>query len=266
MSTKSIGSPDQIRTGVSGLKGRRPRPLDDGTGLQTGKGYAESWVSPTHAPQILAAVQTRRLFDKLEHMFATEGQQSLFGAEDISFDASYTELRRIQLDGDAWLDYSPMWLSGDETLFHALVENAEWRQPVVRMYDRDVLTPRMVARLDATIHPMVRELSDSLSNRYDVRLDQVSAGWYRDGNDSVAYHGDRVARERDEATVATVSLGAARRFLIKPKGGGKAHSFSLGHGDLVVMGGSCQRTWEHAVPKAASAGPRIALMFRHFYI
>ncbi|HEX6220204.1 MAG TPA: alpha-ketoglutarate-dependent dioxygenase AlkB [Acidimicrobiia bacterium] len=199
-------------------------------------------------------------------MFALDGQQSLFGSEDTTFDRAYSELRRVQLDDSAWLDYSPMWLSGDETLFRTLTEGAEWRQPVVRMYDRDVLTPRLVARLEPDIHPIVPELIGSLSARYGVRLDQVSAGWYRDGNDSVAYHGDRIARERDEAIVATVSLGAARRFLIKPKSGGQAHSFSLGHGDLVVMGGSCQRTWEHAIPKTASAGQRIALMFRHFYI
>lgn len=202
----------------------------------------------------------------IERMFALEGQQSLFGSEETSFDSSFGELSRTHLDDSAWLDYCPMWLAGDETLFRALTERAEWRQPVVRMYDRDVLTPRLVSRLDPDVHPRVPEMIDSLSQLYGVRLDQVSAGWYRDGNDSVAYHGDRIARERDEATVATVSLGAARRFLIKPKTGGQARSFSLGHGDLVVMGGSCQRTWEHAVPKAASAGPRIALMFRHFYI
>ena len=200
-------------------------------------------------------------------MFALDGQQSLFGAEDTSFDQSYAELRRIQLDDTAWLDYCPMWLTGDETLFTDLTERGEWRQPLVRMYDRDVLTPRLVSRLEPDVHPIVPEMIESLSLRYGVRLDQVSAGWYRDGNDSVAYHGDRIARERETATVATVSLGAARRFLIKPKGGGgESHSFSLGHGDLVVMGGSCQRTWEHAIPKSASAGPRIALMFRHFYI
>ena len=203
----------------------------------------------------------------IEHMFAIDGQHSLFAAEETSFDPKYAQLRRVQLDDTAWLDYCPMWLTGDETLFQALTERAEWRQPVVRMYDRDVLTPRLVARLQPDVHAVVPEMIDSLSSRYGVRLDQVSAGWYRDGKDSVAYHGDRIAREREEAIVATVSLGAARRFLIKPKeGGGKTQSFSLGHGDLVVMGGSCQRTWEHAVPKASSAGPRIALMFRHFYI
>lgn len=192
-------------------------------------------------------------------------QASLFGVAPVGFDEGFSELRRVQLDDEAWLDYCPMWLSGDENLFAALVDGAGWSQPVVRMYDREVLTPRLVARVDPAIHPMVPDLIDCLSDRYGSRLDQVSAGWYRDGNDSVAYHGDRVARERPRSIVATVSLGGARRFLIRPKSGGPAKSFSLGHGDLVVMGGSCQRTWEHTIPKVSFADPRIALMFRHIY-
>ena len=199
-------------------------------------------------------------------MFATGNVQgSLFGFAPVGFDDSFSELRRVQLDDEAWLDYCPMWLSGDENLFTTLVDQAEWSQPVVRMYDREVLTPRLVARIQPNIHPAIPEIIDSLSERYEIRLDQVSAGWYRDGHDSVAYHGDRIARERPRSIVATVSLGAARRFLIRPKEGGQATSFSLGHGDLVVMGGSSQRTWEHAVPKVSSADPRIAFMFRHIY-
>ena len=199
-------------------------------------------------------------------MFASENVQgSLFGIAPVSLDTEYSELRRTQLDGQAWLDYCPMWLSGDQNLFSALVDGVEWAQPVVQMYDREVLTPRLVSSFDPGVHPILPDLVDSLSARYGIRLDQLSAGWYRDGNDSVAYHGDRVARERPRSIVATVSLGGARRFTIRPKEGGEALSFSLGHGDLVVMGGSCQRTWEHAIPKVASAQPRIALMFRHVY-
>lgn len=199
-------------------------------------------------------------------MFAAESPQaSLFGHAPISIDADYAQLQRIDLDDDAWLDYCPMWLAGDETLFAVLADNAEWSQPVVRMYDREVRTPRLVARIDPLMHPMLSEIIDSLTGRYGVAMDHVSAGWYRNGNDSVAYHGDRIARERPRSIVATISLGAARRFLIRPKSGGSALSFSLGHGDLVVMGGSCQRTWEHTIPKVAWAEPRIALMFRHRY-
>lgn len=192
-------------------------------------------------------------------------QGSLFGTGSVSIDSGFSQLQRDQLDAEAWLDYCPMWLSGDESLFDALVEEAEWSQPVVQMYDREVLTPRLLARIDLAVHPVLPEIVEALSHRYGIRLDQVSAGWYRDGHDSVAYHGDRIARERPRSVVATVSLGGARRFLIRPKDGGRAHSFSLGHGDLVVMGGACQRTWEHAIPKVASAEPRIAVMFRHVY-
>jgi alkylated DNA repair dioxygenase AlkB len=197
----------------------------------------------------------------IEHMFAR--QASLFGSVPVSIHDGFDRLSRTRLDAEAWLDYCPMWLAGDQTLFDALVEGADWSSPVVRMYDRDVRTPRLVARIGLDIHPIVPEMVEVLSERYSIGMDQVSAGWYRDGKDSVAWHGDRIARERPQAIVATVSLGAARRFLIRPKEGGRARAFSLGHGDLVVMGGSCQRTWEHTVPKVASAGPRIALMFRH---
>jgi alkylated DNA repair dioxygenase AlkB len=203
----------------------------------------------------------------IEQMFGGESVQgSLFGSVPVDFDPDFASVERIQLDDESWLDYGPTWLTGDEDLYQVLAEHAEWTQPVVRMYDREVLTPRLMAHIDPAIHPVVPRLVDVLSERYGVRLDQVSVGWYRDGRDSVAYHGDRIARERPLATVATISLGSPRRFLIRPKAGGQTRSFSLGHGDLVVMGGACQRTWEHAVPKVSSAaGPRMALMFRHVY-
>ena len=87
---------------------------------------------------------------------------------------------------------------------------------------------------------------------------------YRDGNDSVAWHGDTIGRARTEDTlVAIVSLGTPRSFLLRPRGGGPSRHFALGRGDLLVMGGSCQRTWEHCVPKRSHAdGPRLSIQFR----
>lgn len=200
-------------------------------------------------------------------MFETGvAQGSLFGIGTVDFDRSFSTLRRVDLGEGAWLDYAPMWLSGDEVLFRRLTETADWSQPVVRMYDREVVTPRLVARIDHGTHPVIPELVEVLSDRYDIPLDQVSAGWYRDGRDSVAPHGDRIARDLPHSTVATISLGGSRRFLIRSRQGGDSRTFSLGHGDLVVMGGSCQRTHEHGVPKTNSpVEPRIALMFRHTY-
>ena len=193
------------------------------------------------------------------------GQASLFGGGEVAFDESFANLERMHLDEEAWLDYAPMWVRGDEVLFAALVDGAQWSQPVVHMYDREVVTPRLVATVEESAHPVVPRIVEALSARFGISMNRVSAGWYRDGADSVAYHGDRVARDLPEAIVATVSLGGSRRFLIRPKGGGESRTFSLGHGDLVVMGGACQRTWEHAVPKVKEAEPRIALMFRHGY-
>lgn len=202
----------------------------------------------------------------IEHMFDHAlAQQSLFGTGAVEFDHAFSALQRIDLGEGAWLDYAPMWLSGHQALFDSLVERAAWEQPVVQMYDRQVLTPRLVARFGSDIHEAVPAMVDALSDRYGIQLDQLSAGWYRSGADSVAPHGDRIARDRHHAIVATVSLGGARRFLIKSKSGGPSRSFSLGHGDLVVMGGTCQRTHEHGIPKIRRAEPRIALMFRHRY-
>ena len=65
--------------------------------------------------------------------------------------------------------------------------------------------------------------------------------------------------------MAIVSLGGSRRFLLRPKGGGQSVRLEPGPGDLLVMGGACQRTWEHTVPKVAFAQPRISLTFRHAY-
>lgn len=198
-------------------------------------------------------------------MFDPLAQPTLFGGSDPAPDEAFASLGRVRLDADAWVDVAPGWLSGDEALFAALADRVAWEQPVVRMYDREVRTPRLVGRVELDAHPVLPGLVDLLSERYGIDLDQVSAGWYRNGRDSVAWHGDRIARERPHAIVATVSLGQPRRFMIRPRGGGQSRSWSLGRGDLVVMGGSCQRDWEHTVPKAAGAGPRMALMFRHRY-
>ncbi len=199
-------------------------------------------------------------------MFVGEARQpSLFGGGEVRFDAGFRGLIRRDLAGGAWVDYCAGWLAADDELFEVVRDRVVWEQPVVRMYDRLVTTPRLVGKVDPTLHPAVGAVSAALSDRYAVALDRIGAGYYRDGADSVAWHGDRIARERPEAVVATVSLAGPRRFLMRPKGSGPALSFSLGHGDLLVMGGSCQRTWDHCVPKTRQAPPRIALMFRPAY-
>lgn len=192
------------------------------------------------------------------------GQIPLFGHEAPAFDASFHRLERIPLEDGAWLELARGWVSGDASLFDTLHSEVPWREESRTMYEREVAVPRLYAVLDGwTPPPILERMRLALSARYRTDFTRTSAALYRDGKDSVAWHGDYVARTmREDTVVATISLGAPRNFLVRKRGGGPSRAWSLGGGDLCVMGGSCQRTYEHAIPKVANAGPRIALMFR----
>ncbi|HVL82934.1 MAG TPA: alpha-ketoglutarate-dependent dioxygenase AlkB [Pseudonocardia sp.] len=185
----------------------------------------------------------------------------------VELDHSFHAVRRRPLTGGAWVDHAPGWCRGADGLFARLLAEVPWQGRDVRMYDRVVAEPRLTHRwrLDAGPSPPSElvAMAAVLSARYGVEFTQVGANLYRDGCDSVAWHGDRVARELPSAVVALVSLGAVRPFRLRPTGGGASVGYRPGPGDLLVMGGSCQRTWQHAVPKTATAGPRISVQFRH---
>ena len=179
---------------------------------------------------------------------------------------------RLRLSRGAWVDVQRGWLSGSAVLFERLVRRVPWRAERRRMYDRTVDVPRLLCFYgeEAPLpDPALDASRDALNRHYQAELGErfVTAGlcFYRDGRDSVAWHGDRIGRGSTEDTmVAILSLGEARPLLLRPAGGGgDTLRYSLGHGDLLVMGGSCQRTWEHAVPKSARpTGPRISVQFR----
>jgi alkylated DNA repair dioxygenase AlkB len=210
-----------------------------------------------------------------------------------------------QLARGAWVDLLPGWVSGDG-LLERLLEDVPWRAERRPMYDRVVDVPRLLCHYgegEPLPHPVLEGIRDALNARYEPELGEpfVSAGLclYRDGADSVAWHGDTIGRGRTSDTmVAIVSLGSPREFLLRPRGGGAVARaiagsdlpaprpaepgtpqmraaatrpvsgtgtirHTLHHGDLVVMGGSCQRTWEHAVPKTTrSVGPRVSIQLR----
>jgi alkylated DNA repair dioxygenase AlkB len=177
-----------------------------------------------------------------------------------SFDTMFRALERHELGLGAWLDRVPGWIANDGALFAQLERELEWRHEKRPMYARVVAVPRLLATVPSI--GIVDAMRVALCERYGEAFVRTSAALYRDGRDSVAFHGDTTARDMLEAVVATVSLGAPRTFLLKPAEGGTSRSFAVGGGDLVVMGGTCQRTWRHSIPKVARAAPRIALMFR----
>ncbi|MEV0231721.1 alpha-ketoglutarate-dependent dioxygenase AlkB [Nonomuraea sp. NPDC050786] len=199
-------------------------------------------------------------------------QASLLGLdEELGVGPLGDTVRRTHLDRGAWIDLRLGWLSGADTLFERLVETVPWRAERRHMYDRVVDVPRLLKFYDedeTLPDPVLDDCRHALNEHYEEELGEPfrTAGlcFYRDGRDSVAWHGDTIGRGSSEDTmVAIVSVGDPRPLLLRPRGGGPSIRHDLGHGDLIVMGGSCQRTWEHAIPKTARpTGPRISIQFR----
>ncbi|MET7963334.1 alpha-ketoglutarate-dependent dioxygenase AlkB [Micromonospora zamorensis] len=181
------------------------------------------------------------------------------------------QIRRHQLSRGAWVDHLPGWVHGSDAVLDTLLTEVPWRAERRTMYDSEVDVPRLLCWYDADRqlpHPVLTTARAELTRHYAPELGEpfVTAGMclYRSGRDSVAWHGDTIGRSAHSDTiVAIVSFGAPRPLLLRPRGGGDSLRFPVGHGDLIVMGGSCQRTWEHAIPKTARpVGPRVSVQFR----
>lgn len=195
-------------------------------------------------------------------------QGSLFAAEAPRPDATFAVVRRRELAGGAWVDHQIEWLAGSDTLMDELVGTLPWAQRRRHMYEGEVDEPRLTSWCDLGnptegLPQVVLELGGLLAVRYGVDFDSVGCNLYRDGRDGVAWHGDTVRRRMAEPIVAIVSLGQPRKLLLRPTGGGPSIRYDLGRGDLFVMGGTCQHSWQHSVPKVKAAGPRISVTFRH---
>jgi len=180
-------------------------------------------------------------------------------------------VERTELEGGAWLDLRRDWVTGGDAVFEALLSGVPWRAERRPMYDRVVDVPRLVsfyAEDDDLPHPLLAACRRALNDHYRPspadRLATAGLCLYRDGSDSVAWHGDTIGRgSTDDTVVAIVSLGARRGLQLRHRGGGPSRRIDVGVGDLLVMGGSCQRTWEHAVAKTRRpVGPRISIQFR----
>jgi alkylated DNA repair dioxygenase AlkB len=199
-------------------------------------------------------------------------QTSLFdAAPQITLGSLRAGVVRQELGRGAWVDIFPGWMSGADGLFDTLLSDVDWIEERRQMYERVVLVPRLLrfyGEEEELPDAALTRAREALNEHYGAELGErfVTAGMclYRDGRDSVAWHGDTIGRGKSTDTmVAILSLGSWRNFLLRPRGGGVTIKHQVGHGDLLVMGGSCQRTWEHAVPKTARpVGPRISVQFR----
>jgi alkylated DNA repair dioxygenase AlkB len=198
-------------------------------------------------------------------------QASLLDLTDAPGLRPLDQIERTGLCDGAWVDLLPGWMRGADELFERLLRAVPWRAEQRRMYERVVDVPRLLCFYDAeqTLpDPLVALARDALNAHYAAELGEpfTTAGLclYRDGRDSVAWHGDTIGRGSTQDTmVAILSLGTPRPLLLRPVSGGPTVRHEVGHGDLLVMGGSCQRTWQHSIPKSARpTGPRISVQFR----
>ncbi len=204
-------------------------------------------------------------------------QGSLFAFDDPAVDPQLLGVERVHLDDESWIDFLPGWMLGADLVFGELVARLPWRQREVTMYERVLPEPRLTAwwtEVDdgagdgagggAEPLPVLAEARAALSRHYTRPFDTIGFNLYRDGRDSVAWHGDRERYLHEDPVVAIVSVGAPRAFLVRRRGGGPSQGWHVGRGDLLVMGGRCQHDWEHCVPKVTGpTGPRLSIMFRH---
>lgn len=189
-------------------------------------------------------------------------------------------LTRIPLARGAWLQHDAAWLSREEAdvAVRALRDELAWEQREIVLFGRRILQPRLIAWAGElgyrysgqtleprAFTPAARVLLDRVSRETGGAFNHLLVNRYRNGDDSMGLHSDDEPELGANPLVATVSLGAARRFVLRPrrKGDPDRHELRLGHGALLVMGGTCQRHYVHGVPRQPGlAGERISLTFR----
>ena len=187
---------------------------------------------------------------------------------------------RIPLAAGAWLDYDATWLSPDEAdeALEALRDELTWEQREIVLFGRRIPQPRLIAWAGdlgyrysgqtlepRAFTPTAGRLLARVRAQIGVSLNHVLANRYRSGDDSMGLHADDEPELGPDPMVAIVSLGIARLLVVKPrrKADHERHDLELGHGALLVMGGTCQRHYVHGVPRQAGGhGERISLTFR----
>lgn len=192
-------------------------------------------------------------------------QMGLWEKQALGPDRSFANARRVDLDSTSWVEHIPGWLARSDLLLDTLAQSAAWEQRKRWMFTKLVEEPRLTAEFrqlaEAPI-PRLLEVGQTLSEHYGVLYDSAWLNLYRDHRDSTAWHADRPSCKREQCIVPVLSLGATRRFLIRPHDGGPSTAFVVESGDLIVMGGRCQRDWVHSVPKETRpAGMRVSVNF-----
>jgi alkylated DNA repair dioxygenase AlkB len=182
-------------------------------------------------------------------------------------------------DGEAHLRRAFLAAPEADQWLERLLREVPWAQTPIKLFGKSVLQPRLTAWYGDADHPYgysgvrlapapwpayLLELRARVEAVAGIVFTGVLLNYYRDGQDSMGWHQDDESELGPNPTVASLSLGTTRRFLLRRRDAPREKvELRLGHGDLLVMGGATQHHWQHAVPKASGvAGARINLTFR----
>ena len=190
-----------------------------------------------------------------------------------------TMFKHAELPGDAWIDYAPGWIEPEQgrDLLQRLIDELPWEQRPINAFGKEVMQPRLIAWAGSlpyrysgqTLEPrplegVLQELTSAVSEAVGAPFNHVLGNRYRDGRDHMGWHADDERELGRNPVIAALSLGVRRKFVLHRKRNKRQkRHYELAHGSLLVMGGACQHTWRHAVPKmGAVQGERINLTFR----
>lgn len=184
-------------------------------------------------------------------------------------------VERHRLDDASWVDVATGFVPAAGSHFERLRDGLPWSATEVLRYDRYVPEQRLSTGVRADGDELLRQCELHLRSRHRVAWQGVAAILYRDGTDFQGLHADREMRWLDETLIAILVLGARRPFVLRPRrplaevaervpAGADPDDLVLhpGEGDLLVMGGACQRDWLHGIPKSDGAEGRISLTWR----
>lgn len=187
-------------------------------------------------------------------------------------------LRTWIVEPDVWLTRDFLSEENAGEYLRRIIDEADWRRYAVRMFGREIPSPRLTAwqaedgvtysYSGITLRSVpwtsaVNEIRARVEKETGERFNSVLINRYRHGSDSMGWHADDERELGEKPVIASVSLGAERRFLLRHNGTGEKVETVLPSGSLLVMAGRSQHDWKHAVPKTKKdIGTRVNLTFR----
>jgi alkylated DNA repair dioxygenase AlkB len=184
---------------------------------------------------------------------------------------------------DGWIIYIPHFYTIETAnkLFHVFYPTINWQQGEIKLFGKTHLTPRLEAfyaednksygysgqRLTTTnLTKDLTQIKQDIEQKFSIALNSVLINLYRNGNDSNGWHADNEPELGENPIIASLSLGARRRFDLKHTTTKEKLSLELETGSLLIMGGSLQHHWKHQIAKTKKIkDPRINLTFRYIY-